>query len=188
MNRISVVGCAAVLVVASGAFAQNAAPSNPSSAGPQATTRPKSQSHQQAQSPPQSQSQPQTRSPGSQTHSSAKAEPSSTETQPSAKYPHPSGQDSQPDRSSGKTKMAAASSGQEERSGEDQRSGEERKPTGRSKQVDEVAKRKAYTGSGGAKPDSSTVCSTARPTTNGGVDCGTTGNSATLGHIVTKPH
>lgn len=136
MNRISMVGCVAVLAMSSAAFAQNA---------PQ----------------------------------------SSTETQPSAKYPHPSGQDSQPDRSAGKAKVAADGAKKEKK---DQPTAQEKKPTGRSKEMDEVAKRKAYTGSGGAKPNSSTICSTARPTTNGGVDCGMSGNSATQGHIVTKPH
>jgi hypothetical protein len=42
-------------------------------------------------------------------------------------------------------------------------------------------KRKAYTGNTGKKKDAGTACSSARPSANGGVDCGTSGNAATTG-------
>jgi hypothetical protein len=41
-----------------------------------------------------------------------------------------------------------------------------------------AAKQKAYKGKTGAKRDPGTACSTARPTPNGGVDCGTGGKGA----------
>jgi hypothetical protein len=42
-------------------------------------------------------------------------------------------------------------------------------------------KQKAYTGNTGKKKDAGTACSSARPSPNGGVDCGTGGNAATTG-------
>jgi len=42
-------------------------------------------------------------------------------------------------------------------------------------------KQKAYTGNTGKKKDAGTACSSARPSPNGGVDCGTSGNAATTG-------
>jgi hypothetical protein len=62
------------------------------------------------------------------------------------------------------------------------------KAANQSAPVRKLAKQKAYTGNSGSKQDPGTVCSTARPTPNGGVDCGTSGDSATLGKIVTKSH
>jgi hypothetical protein len=44
-------------------------------------------------------------------------------------------------------------------------------------------KQKAYTGNTGKKTDPGTACSSARPTPNGGVDCGTSGNAATPGKV-----
>jgi hypothetical protein len=44
-------------------------------------------------------------------------------------------------------------------------------------------KQKAYTGNTGKKKDAGTACSSARPNANGGVDCGTGGNSATTGKV-----
>jgi hypothetical protein len=44
-------------------------------------------------------------------------------------------------------------------------------------------KQKAYTGNSGKKKDAGTACSSARPTPNGGVDCGTGGNAATAGKV-----
>jgi len=44
-------------------------------------------------------------------------------------------------------------------------------------------KQKAYTGNTGKKKDAGTACSSARPTPNGGVDCGTSGNAATPGKV-----
>ena len=46
-----------------------------------------------------------------------------------------------------------------------------------------VAKQKSYQGSFGKKADPGTACSTARPTPNGGVDCGTGGEGATHGKV-----
>src|SRR3954447_11987345 len=44
-------------------------------------------------------------------------------------------------------------------------------------------KQKSYTGNTGKKADAGTACSSARPTPNGGVDCGTSGNAATPGKV-----
>jgi hypothetical protein len=49
-----------------------------------------------------------------------------------------------------------------------------------------VAKQKAYKGNTGKKADPGTACSTARPTNNGGVDCGTGGKGATPGKVPKK--
>ncbi|MEA3178542.1 MAG: hypothetical protein QOI59_2065 [Gammaproteobacteria bacterium] len=53
----------------------------------------------------------------------------------------------------------------------------------KTKQSKTVEKRKAYTGNTGKKTDPGTACSSARPTANGGVDCGTGGDSATAGKV-----
>lgn len=44
-------------------------------------------------------------------------------------------------------------------------------------------KQKTYTGNSGKKADAGTAYSSARPTPNGGVDCGTSGNAATPGKV-----
>jgi len=44
-------------------------------------------------------------------------------------------------------------------------------------------KQKAYTGNTGKKQDADPACSSARPSPNGGVDCGTSGNAATAGKV-----
>jgi hypothetical protein len=191
MRRISLICMIAAAIAASGAFAQNAAA--PASTSP--TTKPDSAtqppnatpSQTQSRSPQGSQSATATQ-PGGQrqapTGQAANPSQSATETRPDAKYPHPSGQDSQPDHSSGKTKVAAVGSKQDKESGRDQNP----KATGRSSQVDRLAKQKTYTGGSGSKGDPGTACSTARTTADGRLDCGTSGDSATLGKIVTKSH
>jgi hypothetical protein len=53
----------------------------------------------------------------------------------------------------------------------------------KTKQAKPTEKQKAYTGNTGKKNDPGTACSSARPTPNGGVDCGTTGDAATAGKV-----
>lgn len=194
--RISLIYVVAATLAATGAVAQNAAsspgPNQTDSAAP-TQSRPDAPDHKagnsangaiRRQGGPTSGNQVQAPSPDTQRKGkrSAHAAHSATETRPAAKYAHPAGQDSQPDNSSGKTVLAAPGSGK------DAASGQERAPgTGQSKQAAELARRKTYTQQSGAKANPSTACSTARPTVNGEVDCGTSGNSATLGKVVTKP-
>lgn len=177
MRRISLTYLLAGTLLASGAFAQNAAQPNGGAQRP----GPTSGNQVQAPSPDQAKGK---RSANAQDRRSADTRRSATETRPAAKYPHPSGQDSQPDNSSGKTVLAAPGSKK------DKESGHERAPaaTRQSKQADQLARQKTYTESSGSKADPSTACTTARPTVNGGVDCGMSGNSATQGKVVTKPH
>jgi hypothetical protein len=191
MRRISLICVIAATMAANGAFAQNAA----APGGTSSTTKPSGAPQSPSATPSQNQSR-QTHvgqsadaaQPGgrrqAQTGQSARPSQDATETRPDAKYPHPSGQDSQPDHSSGKTKVAAVGSKKDKESGQDQNP----KATGRSSQVDHLAKQKAYTGNSGSKGDPGTACSTARQTADGGLDCGTGGNSATMGKIVTKSH
>jgi hypothetical protein len=107
-----------------------------------------------------------------------------TETRPDAKYPHPSGQDSQPDNSSHTTRLATGDS----KTGTGTADNRGPKTSDQSRPVRKLSERKTYTGSSGSKADPSTACSTARRTQDGGVDCGTSGNGATEGNTVTKPH
>jgi hypothetical protein len=53
----------------------------------------------------------------------------------------------------------------------------------KTKQGRPTEKQKAYTGNTGKKNDPGTACSSARPTPNGGVNCGTTGDAATAGKV-----
>jgi hypothetical protein len=53
----------------------------------------------------------------------------------------------------------------------------------KTKESKTIDKQKAYTGNTGKKTDAGTACSSARPSANGGVDCGTSGNSATTGKV-----
>lgn len=208
MRRLSISCFLTALVASNGAFAQGATQPTDSSQ----TQRPQTQRPLAAQSQPapageakaptgQAKSAMQSRhrrqgpasgnqvqapnpdTPVQNEHSATSAQ-SATETRPDARYPHPSGQDSQPDHSPHKTKLAAAGSKEDKEAGRDQT----REATPHSKQDAQLAKRKTYGGSTGSKADPGTACSTARPTANGGVDCGTSGNSATMGKIVTKPH
>ena len=50
-------------------------------------------------------------------------------------------------------------------------------------QANPAEKQKAYTGKTGKKKEAGTACSSARPTPNGGGDCGTSGNAATPGKV-----
>lgn len=201
MRRLSVSCFVTALVAASGAFAQNAAQSTdpgqtstPSAAQSQPQRSTSATEHSKSAMQPRHRRQGptsgnQVQAPSPDTSASAQSKHadttarSATETRPDARYPHPSGQDSQPDNSSHKTKLAAAGSGKDKESGRDQTP-----EATRSKQAGQLAKRKSYTGNTGSKANPGTACSTARPTVDGGVDCGTSGNSATEGKIVTKPH
>ena len=112
-----------------------------------------------------------------------------TQTRPDAVYPHPSGQDSPTNKqspSAKKPRSTASQKGPGTGTGTVEQRGT--KAANQSAPVRKLAKQKAYTGNSGSKQDPGTVCSTARPTPNGGVDCGTSGDSATLGKIVTKSH
>jgi hypothetical protein len=196
MRRLSLSCFVTALVASNGAFAQDAAqPTHPSQTQtpPAAQSRPAPagqptnamQSRHRRQGPitgNQVQA-PSPDTPVQNAHSATSAQ-SATETRPDARYPHPSGQDSAPDRSPRTTKLAAAGSGKDKEAGRDQT----REATPHSKQEAQLTKRKTYTGNTGSKADPGTACTTARPTVDGGVDCGTSGNSATLGKIVTKPH
>lgn len=93
----------------------------------------------------------------------------STESRPDAVYPHPSGQDSKPSTTQVPKATAPASSNRP--------ASAKRGPNHHASQT--------YTGSTGKKPAASTICSTPQATQNGGVNCGTTGNNATNGKIVT---
>jgi hypothetical protein len=101
---------------------------------------------------------------------------SSTESRPDASYPKPSGQDSQPKQTPTKSKATPpqATTGVESRGSQTAQQSSAVKP---------VAKQKAYTGNTGKKQDPGTACSTARPTKNGGIDCGTGGEGATPGKV-----
>ena len=106
-----------------------------------------------------------------------------TETRPDAKYQSPSGQDSQPDTASHKTRVATGDTKRGTGTADNRgtKEGDQTRP------VRKLSEQKTYTGNSGNKADPSTACSTSRPTKDGGVDCGTSGNSATEGKILTKP-
>jgi hypothetical protein len=97
---------------------------------------------------------------------------------PDATYPNPSGQDSQPRSTNSGVKSSntmTRDTGTVESRGT--RTDEQAAPAQR------TAGQKAYTGNSGKKADPGTACSTARPTPNGGVDCGTSGTGATPGKV-----
>lgn len=112
---------------------------------------------------------PPTNSPPGNTSSSSRSD---------ARYPHPAGQDAAPVQKKPPKPPAPATPGTVDQRGTQTRN--------QSPPVREAVHRKAYTT--GSKPDPGTACSTARPTKNGGVDCGTSGTGATVGRTVTKPH
>lgn len=118
-----------------------------------------------------------------QSKSRPDSQASAKETRPDANYPSPSGQDSHPENSSHRTRLAGGESKPTNGTADNRGA----KAADQSRPVRKLNERKAYTGSSGSKADPGTACSTARPTQNGGVDCGTTGNSATEGKLVTKP-
>jgi hypothetical protein len=102
--------------------------------------------------------------------------PSSSQTRPDARYPNPSGQDSKPSQTPPKKATGSApGNGTVEQRGS--------RTADQSAASRETAKRKTYQGNKGKKPDPGTACSTARPTNNGGVDCGTGGKGATPGKV-----
>jgi hypothetical protein len=112
--------------------------------------------------------------------------PTPPQSRPDAVYPHPSGQDSPNNKKpNAKTPSSVAS---QQRPGVGTGTVEQRgtKAANQSAPVRKLAQQKAYTGNSGRKQDPGTACSTARPTPNGGLDCGTSGDGATLGKIVTK--
>jgi hypothetical protein len=103
--------------------------------------------------------------------------PSQSQTRPDATYPNPSGQDSQPKPAN----PPAAGSKQGAKPGTVESRGAQ--TSKQSAGAQGVAKQKAYQGNTGKKSDAGTACSTARPTANGGVDCGTSGEGATPGKV-----
>lgn len=102
--------------------------------------------------------------------------PATPQTRPDAKYPNPSGQDSQQSRTPPKKASGSAP-------GNGTVDTRRPKTSDQSPPVQGLAKRKVYTGPSGKKPDPGTACSTARPTPNGGVDCGMGGQGATPGKV-----
>ncbi len=112
-------------------------------------------------------------SPSAQSPTSATAQP-----RPDANYAKPSGQDSQPNRKPTppkKSMTTGSSNGTVENRGA--HSSDQSTP------AQQVAKQKVYKGNTGNKSDPGTACNTARPTPNGGVDCGTGGKGATPGKV-----
>lgn len=175
MIRISTVCVSSMLLVTGVANAQSA-PATPAAAPPassQQSKNPTTQGQPQSQSRSQSQSRPR---PESQ-----------SQARPDAVYPHPSGQDSPNNKKSAPGTNSGAV-GSQQRPGVGVGTVEQRgaKAADQSAPVRKLAQQKTYTQKSGSKQDPGTACSTARPTPNGGVDCGTGGDSATLGKIVTK--
>jgi hypothetical protein len=140
--------------------------------------------------------------PSQSTPSSQSAVPSRTaaaqHARPETRYPIPAAQDGPSDKAQAQdsqtgdsqsnpsnhrhkklpkktTASSATSNGTVEQRGT--RSSDQAKPS------QDTAKHKYYKGNTGKKPDAGTACSTARPTPNGGVDCGTGGNGATPGNV-----
>jgi hypothetical protein len=111
--------------------------------------------------------------PATNPSSSATAQP-----RPDANYPNPSGQDSQPAKPPARPKKATGSA-----PGNGNAESRGTRTSDQSAASQGVAKQKAYKGNTGKKPDPGTACSTARPTNNGGVDCGTGGKGATPGKV-----
>jgi hypothetical protein len=167
----------------SGAHVQSPSPAEkPDRASAQGPSQGQQQS--QARQRSQAQSQSPKQSAQSQSAQSQAAQSATTETRPDANYPQPSGQDSQPDNSSHKTRVATGDS----KRGTGTANHRGSKESDQNREVRKLSERKGYTGSSGSKADTSTACSTARPAADGGVNCGTSGNSATEGTTVTKPH
>jgi uncharacterized glyoxalase superfamily metalloenzyme YdcJ len=166
---------ATVPIFIAGALATAVAAAQTAPPAPQAQQAPSRSAQVQVPPPAQDQGQDQSRK--------RSAQSAATETRPDARYPRPAGQDSQPDNSSHKTRVAAADS----KKGTGTANNRGPKASDQTRPVRKLAERKAYTGNSGSKADPSTACSTSRPTQDGGVNCGTSGNSATEGKVVTKP-
>jgi hypothetical protein len=111
--------------------------------------------------------------PATSTSSSATAQP-----RPDARYPNPSGQDSQPNKAPIAPKKATGSA-----PGNGNAESRGTRTSDQSPSAEAIAKQKVYKGNTGKKKDAGTACSTARPTSNGGVDCGTGGKGATPGKV-----
>jgi hypothetical protein len=112
--------------------------------------------------------------PNQPSSSTSRTSAAAPQTRPDARYPNPSGQDSRPSEThpqksvrNGKTQGTVESRGS--------------KTSDQSAASQPVAKQKSYTGNTGKKSDPGTACSSARPTPNGGIDCGVSGNAATTG-------
>jgi len=115
--------------------------------------------------------QPPSSTPGAQTPA-----PSSSQTRPDAQYPNPSGQDRKPSQTPPRKATGSAPG-----NGSVEQRGSRTKDQSAASQG--TAKRKTYRGNTGKKSDPGTACSTARPTKNGSVDCGTGGEGATPGKV-----
>jgi hypothetical protein len=103
----------------------------------------------------------------------APSSPPPSQSRPDAQYANPSGQDSKPSKTT--VPKAAPPAGSVEQRGT--------QTSQQSKPVQPSAKQKSYQGNVGKKGDVGTACSTARPTPQGGVDCGTGGEGATPGKV-----
>jgi hypothetical protein len=173
MNRISVFVAAAMLSAGS-AVAQTA---------PTPASTPSSKAATQAS--PQQSAQAQSQSAQNRSAQNANAsETNTSQTRPDANYAHPSGQDSHAGNKPKSTKLASANSKKGTGATVENRG---TKTADQSKSVQELSNRNGYGGAGGRNRDPGTACSTARPTKDRGVDCGLSGDSATLGKVVTKP-
>jgi hypothetical protein len=106
------------------------------------------------------------------TPSAQPSQSSTSQSRPDARYPNPSGQDSQP-RATAPKRATGSAPGKGNPEGRGSRTAQQSAP------VQQVAKQGSYQGNKGKKADPGTACSSARPTPNGGVDCGTGGKAAT---------
>lgn len=167
MKPVALLGLLSVLAYAQSAAAQASAATQPP---PPPAPSP---------SAPSTSSAPSTAAPPSTTPPSAAPGPSAT-VQPSrdAHYPKPSGQDSRPSNKPSPPKKSMASG-----PGKGDPEGRGPRIAAQSAPAQQAAKQPKYRGNIGKKADPGTACSTARPTANGGVDCGTGGEGATPGKV-----
>jgi hypothetical protein len=114
--------------------------------------------------------------PPSATSSSSSS--ATAQARPDAKYPNPSGQDSQPSKAPVAPKKSTGSA-----PGNGNAESRGTRASDQSARSQGAAKQQVYKGNTGKKADPGTACSTARPTNNGGVDCGTGGKAATPGKV-----
>jgi hypothetical protein len=110
--------------------------------------------------------------------STSASSPATAQPRPDANYPNPSGQDSQPNKTPVAPKQSTGSA-----PGNGNAESRGTRTSDQSVASQGVAKQKAYKGNTGKKRDPGTACSTARPTNNGGIDCGTGGKGATPGKV-----
>ena len=118
--------------------------------------------------------------PTTSSEAARKAQSATTEKRPDAVYPKPSGQDSQPTNSANRPSKASKRATHTTapvlaHSGSKAASPNQGKSTAA-----------PYTGAAGKRSNPGTACSTARVTQSGALDCGTGGDGATAGKIVTK--